>query len=93
MPLLTQPASPSPRRRPWLWVGLGVPGAVFLLLVGLATTSWDRPFVFKTEKHEYRLRLMNGCQPRIQWNYDYLQRDMELPGIPRSWFYFHLSWN
>lgn len=47
MPLLTQPTSPSHRPRPRLWVLLGMPGLVFLLLagllVGLLVQSWDHP--------------------------------------------------
>lgn len=43
MPILTQPVSRSPRRRPWLWVLLAVPGLVFLLMAGLVGWSWFRP--------------------------------------------------
>jgi hypothetical protein len=51
MPILTQPASRSPRRRPWLWVVLVVPGVLFLLLVGLVAWSWNEPVQFSIPVH------------------------------------------
>jgi hypothetical protein len=43
MPILTQPDPHPKRRRPWLWVLLGVPGVVLALLVGLVAWSWEKP--------------------------------------------------
>jgi hypothetical protein len=43
MPILTQPTSHPKRRRPWLWVILGVPVVVLALLVGLVARSWFQP--------------------------------------------------
>ena len=43
MPILTQPTSHSQRRRPWLWVFLGVPGVVSVLLMGVVVRGWFLP--------------------------------------------------
>jgi hypothetical protein len=50
MPILTQPTPASQRRRPWLWVVLGLPGMVLALLVGLVAWSWDHPITFAAGK-------------------------------------------
>ena len=43
MPILAQPNPHAKRRRPWLWVLLGGPGMVLVLLLGLVAWSWDHP--------------------------------------------------
>ena len=50
MPILTQPTTPPAYRRPWLWVLLGVPGVVLVLLVSLVAWSWDHPVEYITEQ-------------------------------------------
>jgi hypothetical protein len=57
MPILTQPTSASQRRRPWLWVLLGVPGGVLALLVGLVAWSFYQPVTFRFGSHQAGL----GC--------------------------------
>jgi hypothetical protein len=65
MPILTQPTPPSQRRRPWLWMLLGVSGVVVLMLVALGAES---SLVLPAPAHVHLVsRLPNGDLFQYGW--------------------------
>lgn len=82
MPILTQPAPPSSRRRPWLWVLLGVLGVVFLLFAW----SWLAPV--RLEANGFHLlfgRLMDQSfvPPTSFVAHDYRRGQIVINPLPR----------